>query len=361
MYRVAAIPGDGIGPEVIDAAIETMQRTSAITGVGLDVTTYPWSSQQYRDTGVFIPDDGMLRVKNSDAVLFGAHGDPAVADVLAARGLVFRLRHELDLYVNLRPIRLLRGVRSALRDVESRIDFVVVRENLEGEMVGHGGVSGGDSPAGVATDLTVVTRHGTERVARFAFELARHRSSHLTLVTKSNAIPHALGYWDRVVLEVAEQFPDVRVEKLYVDAAAAAMVGRPHTFDVVLCTSLHGDILSDLGAALVGGLGLAPSANLNPERTSPSVFEPIHGSAPDIAGKGIANPIAAILSGAMLFDHLGETSSGDIIRAAVDEVLEKGIVRTRDLGGTSTTAAVTDAVCEAINPQMALERADRST
>lgn len=347
-HLIAVIPGDGIGLEVTEAAVSALRHVCSQTGVELTMKTYPWGSRFYLQTGEFIPEDGLDELNRAEAILFGAHGDPAVRDVLAAWGMILRLRQTYDQYVNLRPVRLLPGVESPLRVVEGDIDFAIVRENLEGELAGHGGVTGAAGPGGVATELTIVTRYGTERIADYAFELARRRRGLLTYVTKSNAIRHALGYWDDVILEVAQRYPDVTVDRLYVDAAAAELVRRPHTFDVLLCTSLHGDILSDLGAALVGGLGAVPSANLDPSRTHPSLFEPIHGSAPDIAGKGIANPTAAILSAAMLLDHIGETHAGELLRDAVCAVLADGEVRTRDFGGASTTRDFTDAVCAAV-------------
>ncbi len=352
-YRIAVVPGDGIGSEVVPAAVEVIEAAARHCGLALDLTWKPWSAARSLETGDIIPPGGLAEIEGCDAILFGAHGAPGVPDHVAAWQLLFAMRHTFDQYANLRPIRLSPGVEPRLRLPPGvDIDLAIVRENTEGEFAGPGGVSGRGTPVEQATQLTVITRYGTERIARFAFDLARTRRGHVTTVTKSNSMPHALGYWDRVVDEIAEAYPDVAHRKLYVDAAAAEFVLRPESFDVVLATTLHGDILSDLGAALTGGLGLAPSGNVNPERRFPSLFEPIHGSAPDIAGQGVANPTACMLAGAMLLEHLGEHAAGRWVRRAVGLVLREGRIRTRDLGGSATTRAFTDAVLGAVDHVM---------
>jgi tartrate dehydrogenase/decarboxylase/D-malate dehydrogenase len=268
---------------------------------------------------------------------------------VAAWEFLFAIRHAFDQFANVRPIKLSPGVEPLIRVRDgATVDMVIVRENIEGEFAGPGGVSGRGTPVEMATQLTVITRYGTERIARYAFDLARIRRRHVTSITKSNSMPHALGFWDSVIREVAQQYPDVEHRFLYVDAAAADFIRRPESFDVVLGTTLYGDILSDLGAAMVGGLGIAPSGNINPERTYPSLFEPIHGSAPDIAGKGVANPTGAMLAAAMLLDHVGEPRAADNLRNAVFAVLAAGRTRTRDLGGRASTSEFTTAVIDEI-------------
>jgi tartrate dehydrogenase/decarboxylase/D-malate dehydrogenase len=348
-YEIAVVPGDGIGQETVPAAVDVLEAVAKQHGFVLKWDFRPWSAERFLETYQMIPDGGLDDIRSCAAILFGAHGAPGVPDHLAASQLLFAMRHAFDQYVNLRPVRTQLGVEPSIRLGEGEpIDLVIVRENREGEFAGPGGISGAGTPVEMATQMTIFTRYGSERIARYAFDLARTRRKRVTTITKSNSMPHAFGYWDRIVSEVAASYPDVEHETLYVDAAAADFVRRPQYFDVVLGTTLFGDILSDLGGALVGGLGLAPSGNINPERTQPSLFEPIHGSAPDIADKGIANPTATILAGAMMLDHIGEAHAGSDIRSAVDTVLSKGQARTRDLGGGADTREFAEAVVRAL-------------
>jgi tartrate dehydrogenase/decarboxylase / D-malate dehydrogenase len=347
-YRIAAIPGDGIGKEVLPEGVKALQAACAREGVELQLEHFPWGGEHYLATGELLPDDALAKLRGFDAIYFGAIGHPQVDEVFSQGGFVLKLRKQFQQYVNLRPIRLLPGLRSPLRDRgPADIDMLIVRENNEGEYAGVGGILNGDAPEGLAVQSAIFTRAGISRVARYAFELARTRRGKLTNVTKSNALPHGMVYWDRVVEEVRAEFPDVAYDKLYVDAAATAFVLNPGRFDVIVTTNMFGDILSDLGAGLVGSLGLAPSGNINPERSFPSMFEPIHGSAPDIAGRGIANPLATIWSGAMLLEHLGEAAAAARVRAAIDAVAQSG-PHSRDLGGSATTSEVGEAVARVI-------------
>lgn len=341
-YNIAVVPGDGIGQEIIPVTLEVLQAALGATGARIETTEFPFGAGHYRDHGEFMPPNGLEILRPFDAILFGAVGLPEVDDTLPAMHYTFKVRRGFGQYVNYRPCRRYSGIPGPLRsDVD--FDFVIVRENTEGEFMLTGSEHHLDRPEGFATQLSVFTRRGIARVAGYSFRLARRRRGKLTNVTKSNTMIHSLKYWDRVIEEVGREFPDVRYERMYVDAAAANMVLRPQTFDVILTTNMIGDILSDLGGALVGSLGLAPSGNINPEREYPSMFEPIHGSAPDIAGGGIANPIGAIESGALMLDHLGRPDAADRIRAAVAAVLEDR-VWTPDLGGSATTAQVAQAV-----------------
>jgi tartrate dehydrogenase/decarboxylase/D-malate dehydrogenase len=342
--RIAVVPGDGIGPEIIPEALKVLRAAAGPAGLCLDFTELPWGAGHYKSHGCFMPEDGLERLRGFDAVLFGAVGLPDVDDTLPARDFTFRVRVGFEQYVNYRPVRRFAGVAGPLRDA-GPIDFVVIRENCEGEFVQVGSIHRGDSPDGVAVETSIFTRRGIERVAEYACELARSRRGKLTNVTKSNTLIHSLAYWDRVVEEVAARYDDVAYEKMYVDNAAASFVLRPAAFDVILTTNMIGDILSDLGGALMGSLGLAGSGNINPERRFPSMFEPIHGSAPDIAGRGIANPVGAIWSAAMMLAHLGcEEAAGGVL-AAVDAALADGVL-TADLGGSAGTGEMGDAVVE---------------
>ena len=337
-HRLAVVPGDGIGPEVIPEALKVLDAT----GVRFERSSYPWGAGHYKDTGRFMPDDGLEQLRSFDAVLFGAVGLPDVDDTLPARDFTFKVRVGFQQYVNYRPIRSLAGVRSPLAAAPD-IDFVIVRENTEGEFVQNGAVRNPDEPDGVATETSVFTRAGITRVARYSFELARRRRGKLTNVTKSNTLIHSLAYWDRVIGEVAAEFPDVDYSRMYVDAASANFVLAPERFDVVLATNMMGDILSDLGGALMGSLGLGASGNINPEREYPSMFEPIHGSAPDIAGRGVANPIGTIWSAALMLEHLGESAPAGRVMSALEATLRDGVLPV-DLGGSARTAEIGDAV-----------------
>ncbi len=343
-YRIAVVPGDGIGREIIPPTLDVLHAALEPTGSRLETTTFPFGAGDYLTHGAFMPPDGLDLLRRFDAILFGAVGLPEVDDTLPAKHYTFKIRCGFRQYVNYRPCKRYAGVPGPLRS-DADFDFVIVRENNEGEFVFTGSEHHLDAPEGFATQLSVFTRRGIAQVARYAFELAGRRRRKLTNVTKSNTMIHSLKYWDRVIEEVHAEYTDVEYEKMYVDAAAASMVLEPQRFDVILTTNMIGDILSDLGGALAGSLGLAPSGNINPEREFPSMFEPIHGSAPDIAGQGIANPIGAIESAALMLDHLMEAEAADRIRAAVADTLEAGI-STPDLGGKATTEEAARAVID---------------
>jgi tartrate dehydrogenase/decarboxylase / D-malate dehydrogenase len=349
-YKIAVVPGDGIGPEIIPAGLRVLDAVAEKYGFTLQRDTFGWGAGYYRQHGVFLPDDGLDTLKQYDAIYFGAVGLPEVDDTLPARLYTFKVRTSFQQYVNYRPVKLLPGLQSPLRNkTQADIDFVVIRENNEGEFVQSGQVINPDSPAGLAMDTSIFTRQGIERIAHYSFRLARKRRNKVTNVTKSNTLIYSLAYWDRVIAEVALQYPDVTYEKLYVDNAAASFVLRPERFDVVLTTNMIGDILSDLGGAIMGSLGLGGSGNINPEKNFPSMFEPIHGSAPDIAGKGIANPIGTIWSGALMLEHLGEAeAAGDVFRG-IEDTLKRGILPV-DLGGTARTAEIAEAIMEYFMP-----------
>lgn len=345
-YRIAAIPADGIGPEVIAAGLEALEAVAARDGgFRLEVEHFPWSSDYYLEHGHYIPEGGLDRLKAFDAIFFGAVGDRRVPDHVSLWGLRLAIAQGFDQYANVRPARVLPGVRSPLERGQE-IDWVIIRENSEGEYAGHGGRAHRGLPIEVGTETAVFTRTGVERIHRFAFELARKRPrKHLTLVTKSNAQRFGMVMWDEIFFEVAEDFPDVETDRELVDAVTTRMVLKPGTLDVLVATNLHADILSDLAAALSGSLGIGPTANLNPERQFPSMFEPIHGSAFDLAGKGVANPVATFWTAALMLEHLGEAAAAVRLMTATEAVTGSG-VQTPDLGGNATTAQVTRAVCE---------------
>ena len=346
-YRVAVIPGDGIGNEVIPAAVDVVGAAAERHQVHIDWTHFPWGSDYYFEHGRMMPEDGVERLRPFDAIFFGAVGDPRLQDNITLNGLLLPIRRKFDQYACVRPAVLYPGVRCPLAGKQpGEIDFVVVRENTEGEYAQIGGVLYSGSPHEVAVQSAMFTRHGTERVIRFAFDLARRRQRKrlLTSVTKSNAQGFSMAFWDRVFADVARDYPDIRTESLLVDAACMDLVRRPESFDVIVASNLFGDILTDLSAAITGSLGLAPSANLNPSKAFPSLFEPVHGSAPDIVGRGIANPMATMLAGAMMLEFLGESAAATLVERSVLGVLQERTVVTPDLGGTATTAAVRDAV-----------------
>jgi tartrate dehydrogenase/decarboxylase / D-malate dehydrogenase len=344
--RVAAIPGDGIGPEIVPAAIRVIDAAASRHGAAIDWAQYDWGSDYYRRTGRMMPRDGLKILSAHDAIFFGAVGDPEIADMETLWGLLIPIRRGFAQYVNVRPVRTVTGVPTPLAD-SARIDLVIVRENVEGEYSEIGGVTGDGTEEEAATQVTQFSRRGVTRVARYAAELARRRSGNLVSATKSNGIIHTMPFWDRVVKETLAEFPEVRLRSVLVDALSAELVRRPQGLDVIVASNLFGDILSDLAAACAGSLGLAPSASLNPERDHPSLFEPVHGSAPDIAGTGTANPLGQISSGAMMLEHLGLPIAAAEINAAVETVLVEG-PRSRDLGGTSSTEEVADAVFDAL-------------
>ncbi len=347
-HRIAAIPGDGIGREVIPAGLEVLAAAPARDGgFGVEAEHFPWSSQYYLEHGRYIPEDGLERLRRFDAIFFGAVGSRDVPDHVSLWGLRLPICQGFDQYANVRPARVLPGVESPLRR-GADVDWIVVRENTEGEYAGHGGRAHRGLPIEVATETAVFTRAGVERIHRFAFELARKRPRRrLTLVTKSNAQRFGMVLWDEIFAEVAKEYPDVETDRELVDAVTTRMVLRPGTLDVLVATNLHADILSDLAAALSGSLGIAPTANLNPERRFPSMFEPIHGSAFDIAGKGVANPVATFWTAALMLEHLGEAAAAERLMRAVEATTAGGI-RTPDLGGSATTREVTAAVCDAV-------------
>jgi tartrate dehydrogenase/decarboxylase/D-malate dehydrogenase len=346
-YRIAVLAGDGIGQEVTPAAIRALEATADGAGFTLHWEHFSWGSQHFFDHGRMMPEDALDRLRPFDAILFGAVGDPRLQDNVTLNGLLLPIRRGFDQYACVRPAVLYPGVRCPLAGAKAgEIDFVVVRENTEGEYAQVGGILYSGGPHEVAVQSAMFTRHGTERVIRFAFDLARRRKKKglVTSVTKSNAQGFSMAFWDRVFVEVARDYPDVRTESLLVDAACMDLVRRPKDFDVIVASNLFGDILTDLSAAITGSLGLAPSANLNPARTFPSMFEPVHGSAPDIAGRGIANPMATMLAAAMMLEFLGETEAAARLDRAVIQVLGEGRGLTPDLGGDGTTASVTDRV-----------------
>jgi tartrate dehydrogenase/decarboxylase / D-malate dehydrogenase len=349
-HRIAVIPGDGIGQEVIPAGLLVIEEAAARHGFALETETFPWGCAQYVRTGRMMDADGLDRLREFDAIYLGAVGDPSVPDDVAVWELILPIRKRFDEYVNLRPMRLLPGVASPLAGRSpADLDMVCVRENSEGEYSGLGTRTGVGTPEDRAEERSVFTRRAIERIARYAFELAARRPRRLLAsATKSNALRHSMVLWDDVVADVARGYPQVTWRKYHVDALAARMVTHPDTLDVIVGSNLFGDILTDLGAALTGSLGLAPGANLDPERRHPSMFEPIHGSAPDIAGRGIANPVAAIWAGALMLDHLGEHAAHDGIVAAITRVVGEGGPRTPDLGGRATTAEVARAIREAL-------------
>jgi tartrate dehydrogenase/decarboxylase/D-malate dehydrogenase len=347
--RIVVIGGDGIGPEVIEQAIRVADAALRQDDATIEWNRLPWNSTYYKQTGRMMPADGWDELRRHDAVLLGAIGSPDVPDHITLHGLLLPMRRRFDQYVNLRPAYLFEGVQSPLRDkAPGSIDMLVYRENTEGEYAPVGGRHYEGTPHEIAVQTAVFTRRGCERIMRAAFEGARKRRRQVTSITKSNAQVFGMVLWDEVFKAVARDYPDVEARSLLIDAAAMDFVRKPETFDVVVASNLFGDILTDLSAIVTGSMGLAASGNINPERVFPSMFEPVHGSAPDIAGKGIANPLAAILSAGMLLDHLGLARSAAALRKAVATVLKAGKPRTPDLGGTATTVAVADAVLAAL-------------
>jgi len=350
IYRIAAIPADGIGPEVIEAGAEVLSALEKRDGtIRFDMTTFDWGSDYYKKHGVMMPDDGLEKLKPFDAIYFGAVGAPDVPDHITLWGLRLPICQGFDQYANVRPTRIIPGVTSPLRDVGvGDLDWVIVRENSEGEYSGHGGRAHRGLPEEVGTEVSIFTRVGVTRIMRYAFALAQARPRKmLTVVTKSNAQRFGMVMWDEIAAEVAAEFPDVTWDKMLVDAMTVRMVKNPQSLDTIVATNLHADILSDLAGALAGSLGVAPTANIDPERRYPSMFEPIHGSAFDITGKGIANPVATFWTASQMLDHLGESDASARLMRAVEKVCAEGIL-TPDVGGKATTREVTEAVCDAI-------------
>jgi tartrate dehydrogenase/decarboxylase/D-malate dehydrogenase len=346
-FSIALIPGDGIGNEVTSVAFDVALKAAKASGATLVSTAYDWGTDYYFKHGTMVPANAIDALRGHDAILLGAVGHPKVPDHVTLNGLLLPIRRRFDQFANVRPAVLYRGVDSPLKGVNAGdIDMVVVRENTEGEYAQVGGFVHETHPAEVAIQTAVFTRHGVERIIRYAFELAtkRKKKNLVTSITKSNAQGFSMVLWDRVFQSVAAEFPGIRTESLLVDAAAMNFVRRPQSFDVVVASNLFGDILSDISAIVSGSIGLAASANIDPTHRYPSMFEPVHGSAPDIAGKGIANPLAAMVSAAMMLDHLGLSTAAQKIDAAIEGVLAEEKVRTPDLGGTSSTSEVASAV-----------------
>ena len=350
-YRIATIAGDGIGKEVVPAGQQVLQAL-ADTGAGfrLDFEAFDWGGDYFRQHGVMMPADGLNALRDKDAILFGSAGDPHIPDHVTLWGLRLKICQGFDQYANVRPTRILAGIDAPLKRCGPQdLDWVIVRENSEGEYSGVGGRVHQGHPIEAATDVSIMTRVGVERILRFAFRLAQSRPRKLlTVVTKSNAQRHAMVMWDEIASEIAREFPAVRWDKELVDAMTARMVNRPATLDTIVATNLHADILSDLAAALAGSLGIAPTGNIDPERRYPSMFEPIHGSAFDIMGQGLANPVGTVWSCVMLLEHLGEAAAARALMHAIEQVTADTRLHTRDLGGTATTAQVTAAVCQLV-------------
>jgi tartrate dehydrogenase/decarboxylase/D-malate dehydrogenase len=348
-YRIATVPGDGIGKEVVPAGQQVMQALGG-GSFRFEFENFPWGGDYFRQHGVMMPENGLAALREKDAILFGSAGDPQIPDHITLWGLRLKICQGLDQYANVRPTRILPGIDAPLKRCRVEdLNWVIVRENTEGEYSGVGGRVHQGHPMEAATDVSLMTRAAVERIQRFAFKLAQSRPRKLlTVITKSNAQRHAMVMWDEIATQIAGEFPDVTWDKELVDAATARMVNRPSSLDTIVATNLHADILSDLAAALAGSLGIAPTANLNPERIYPSMFEPIHGSAFDIMGKGWANPVGTFWSVVMLLEHLGETGAAARVMRAIEHVTANPSLHTRDLGGTATTAQVTEAVCAQI-------------
>ncbi len=348
-YSIACIPGDGIGKEVLPEGQRVLDRVAEIFGFSIDWAEYPWSCEYYHKTGTMMPTDGLEKLAGHDAIYLGAVGFPGVPDHVSLWGLLLPIRRTFNQYVNLRPIRLLPGMTSPLASARSgAIDFLIVRENTEGEYSDLGETRNLGGEEETIVQHSIFTRKGVDRILQFAFEAAMTRKRKLIWATKSNGIFIAMPYWDARARKMADRYPDVAAEQSHIDILSAHFVSRPESFDVVVASNLMGDILSDLGAACTGTIGIAPSANLNPERDYPSMFEPVHGSAPDIYGENVANPIGQIWSGAMMLSHLGEHEASAAVMQAIEKVLVDG-PRTPDLGGTASTLDVGQAITASLN------------
>ncbi len=349
-YKIAVIPGDGIGKEVAPEGMRVIEAAASRFGFACRWDEFPWSCETYAKTGRMMPADGIDRIRDHDAIFLGAVGFPGVPDHISLWGLLIPIRRRMQQYVNLRPVRLLEGVTSPLAGrTAADIDFIVVRENNEGEYSEIGGRLYAGTAQEVAVQESIFSRVGVDRVLRFAFELARNRpKKHLTSATKSNGIIHTMPFWDERFAAIAAEYAEVATDQYHIDILAAHFVQHPDWFDVVVGSNLFGDILSDLGPAVAGSIGIAPSANINPEREYPSMFEPVHGSAPDIAGQGIANPIGQIWAGAMMLEHLGQTQAAEAVEAAIEAVLAEKHLLTPDMGGKATTRELGKAVAEAL-------------
>lgn len=347
-YSIALIPGDGIGVDVIREGKKVLDTICDIHGgLSLSFTEFDWSCEYYSKHGKMMPKDGLETLKDFNSIFLGAVGYPGVPDNVSLWGLLLPIRRQFEQYINLRPIKLLKGIKSPLVDKGPEdLNFIVIRENNEGEYSNVGGRIYEGTDLDMAMQNSIFTRKGVERVLRYAFNLAQRKGKHVTAATKSNGINHTMPFWDEYVQRINQEYQDVKSSTVHIDALAAFFVTKPETFDVVVASNLFGDILTDLGAAIVGGLGIAPSANINPENKYPSMFEPVHGSAPDIAGKGIANPIASIWCTSMMLEQLGETESAKAIINVMEDVLQEKEILTPDLGGRSTTEEVGDYICK---------------
>lgn len=342
-YQIVNIPGDGIGKEVIPESLKVLDVAASICGFKLTYKNYDYSCEYYKDHGKMMPDDGLDRIRDCHGIFLGAVGYPGVPDHISLWGLLIPIRRSFQQYINLRPVKLLAGIDSPLKN-PGDIDFYIVRENNEGEYSSIGGRLHEGTKHEVVVQESVFTRRGVDRVMKYAFDLAQSRDGKLTSATKSNGIIHTMPYWDERFAAMAEKYPEVQTEQYHIDILAAHFVQHPDWFDVVVASNLFGDILSDLGPAVVGGMGIAPGANINPEKEFPSMFEPVHGSAPDIAGQNLANPIACFWTGSMMLRHLGETEAANLILKAIEAVTAEGKVKTKDLGGKAKTHEMTEAV-----------------
>src|SRR6201998_4426765 len=352
-FNIAVIAGDGIGKEVVPEGIRVLEAAGQRFGFRLQFQAFDWSCETYVQTGKMMPDDGLQQLRPFNAIFLGAVGHPRVPDHISLWGLLIPIRRTFRQYVNLRPVRLFEGIESPLKKWKpGQIDFTIVRENNEGEYSNVGGRLYEGTDDEMAVQQTVFTRRGVNRILRFAFELARKRKKHLTSATKSNGIIHTMPFWDECFRAMAAEYRDVRTDQFHIDILTAHFVRHPDWFDVVVGSNLFGDILSDLGPAVVGSIGIAPSANLNPEKEFPSMFATVHGSAPDIAGKGIANPIGQIWSGAMMLRHLGIPEAADVIEKAIVDTLAQGKVRTPDIGGTASTSELGSAIASRVTGQL---------
>ena len=349
-YKIAVIEGDGIGREVVPEGVRVLEAVAHRFDLSFSWQNFDWSCERYAKTGRMMPEDGLEQLRPFDAIYLGAIGYPGVPDHVSLWGLLIPIRRGFKQYVNLRPVRLLEGITSPLSGRKpGEIDFVIVRENSEGEYSEVGGRLNRNTEDDIAIQQSIFTRRGCDRIIRYAFELARTRKKHVTSATKSNGIVFSMPFWDERFAAISKQYPDVKTDQFHIDILSAHLVAHPDWFDMVVGSNLFGDILSDLGAAVVGSMGLAPAANLNPEREYPSLFEPVHGSAPDIAGKGIANPVAQIWTGAMMLRHLGEERAAQAVEQAIFKVLASSSVRTRDIGGQASTRQMGEVIAEEVS------------
>ncbi len=347
-YNIATIPGDGIGKEVIPESVKVLESVADKCGFSLNFKYYDYSCEHYKIHGKMMPEDGLEKLRDCDGIFLGAVGYPGVPDHVSLWGLLIPIRRTFQQYVNLRPVRLLKGIPSPLRD-PGEVDFYIVRENNEGEYSSVGGKLYEGTPQEIVVQESIFTKTGVDRVMKFAFELADKRGKKITSATKSNGIIHTMPYWDQRFKEIGKQYPEVNRDQFHIDILCAHFVQHPDWFDIVVASNLFGDILSDLGPAVVGGMGIAPGANINPEKNFPSMFEPVHGSAPDIAGKNIANPIACFWTAVMMLEHFGEIEAANILMRAIEDTVEEGSVLTRDLGGNASTQEVTEVIIEKIS------------